>query len=506
MIALEQRIVACALAALVAAVVVPPVAHLSLAAGVAVAIGALALSVPLARLVPPSVAGTRRRRPGLCAVWLLLAAIGTAQTARLSAFMTDITRTWGSTIPAPVAINHQCLGAYVYAADLARRQVPNLYDAEWYPAYAGACGLPSAAVGVRGLGRWVVDPYMYPPPFLILPRLAIALTDSFDAIRTTWFVCQALLFVAAALMVTRWLEEPARHVWLLLIPAVLASPPAMLNLQFGQFHAVAMLLAAAAMVLFDEGHAAAGGALLAFATLSKISPGVLLVALAAQRRWRDLGWSLAGLLGWTIVSLAIFGVAPFSMFVTYELPRLISGAAFSFVDLPSQSTFVTSRNISIVGIGARLRLLGLASPTPAELAGLAWAFTVLVLWLATRLRQDVPRSSRLIGWLALLNLAALRAPAAPSAYVVVPALWMLALLAADSRRRRWWPAGIALAWLAVAGAPPLPDRLDLLVAGLGQAVLLGLSVWAILRRPEAVATATTPESIGYSTPESSVPT
>jgi hypothetical protein len=88
----------------------------------------------------------------------------------------------------------------------------------------------------------------------------------------------------------------------------------------------------------------------------------------------------------------------------------------------------------------------------------------------------------------------------------VPALWMLALLAADSRRRRWWPAGIALAWLAVAGAPPLPDRLDLLVAGLGQAVLIGLSAWAILRRPPAVATATTPESIVYSTPESSVPT
>ena len=58
---------------------------------------------------------------------------------------------------------------------------------------------------------------MYPPPFVILPRLAIALTESFDAVRTAWFVCQALLFLAAALAVTRWLEEPARHVWLLLI-------------------------------------------------------------------------------------------------------------------------------------------------------------------------------------------------------------------------------------------------------------------------------------------------
>ena len=157
MIALEQRIVACALAALVAAVVVPPVAHLSLAAGVAVAIGALALSVPLAHLVPPSVAGARRRRPGLCAMWLLLAAFGIAQTARLSAFMTDITRTWGSTIPAPVAINHQCLGAYVYAADPARRQVPNLYDAGGIPPMPAPAGFrPRPWASAASAGGWSI--------------------------------------------------------------------------------------------------------------------------------------------------------------------------------------------------------------------------------------------------------------------------------------------------------------------------------------------------------------
>jgi hypothetical protein len=479
---LEQRIVACVLAALVAAVVVPPAIHISLMLGTATLAAALALQLPLARLVPASVVGgARRRRPFLCAAWLLLAAIGLVQTARLSAFMTDISRTWGSTIPDPVASDHQCLGAYVHAADLARRHEPNLYAAVWYPAYAGACGVPNTSVRVRGLGRWVVDPYLYPPQFLLLPRLALLMTNDFDVIRTGWFVCQSLLFLVAAFALSRWLGTSAGLTWLLLIPAVLASPATMLNLQFGQFHVVAMLMAAAAMVLFDIGWSATGGILLACAVLSKISPGILLVTLAFERRWRDLAWTFAGIAGCTVAAVLVLGVAPFSAFVGYQVPRLISGEAFSFIDLPSQSAFVMSRNVSIIGIGARLRLLDLGNPTHAQLTWLTWAFTAVVLWLATRLRAEGGRSFRLVGWLALLNLAALRAPAAPSAYVVVPALWMLALLAGDARGR-WWTLGVALAWLMVQGPPPLPNRIDLVVSGIGQAVLVAVCGWAILRR------------------------
>lgn len=410
MINLEQRVVACVLAALVAAVAVPPAIHINLVLGTATLLAALALQWPLARFVPASVGGARRRRPLLCAAWLLVAVAGLAQTARLSAFMTDITRVWGSMIPDPVASDHQCLGAYVRAADLARRHEPNLYAASWYPAYAGACGVPNATVGVRGLGRWVVDPYLYPPQFLVLPRLALVLTNDFDVIRTGWFVAQSLLFLAAAFALTRWLGASAGLVWLLLIPAVLGSPATMLNLQFGQFHVVAILMAAAAMVLFDIGWPAAGGVLLACAVLSKISPGVLLVTLAFQRRWRDLAWTLAGIAGCTIVALLVLGVAPFSAFIGYEVPRLISGEAFSFIDLPSQSAFVMSRNFSITGIGARLRLLDLANPTGVHLAGLSWVFTLLLVWLAARLREKGTPAVRLVGWLALLNLAALRAP------------------------------------------------------------------------------------------------
>jgi len=485
-ISIEQRIVAGVLAFVVAAIVVPPAAQVSIVAAVVAAALALAVQLPLAGLVPPSVGGAARRRPVVAAAWLLLALLGIAQTARLSAFMTDISRVWGSTVPDRVAVNHQCLGAYVYAADLARRHVPNLYAEEHYPAYAGACGVPSTAVGVRGLGRWVVDPYVYPPQFLLVPRLTLFLTNSFDTIRTAWFVCQSLVFLAAALAIARWLEAPAGLTWLLLVPAVLASPSTMLNLQFGQFHAMAMLLAAGAMILFEVGWPAAGGALLASAIVSKISPGILLVALVAQRRWRDVAWTLVGIAGWTIVTLPILGVAPFTAFLGYELPRLVSGDAFSFADLPSQSTFVLSRNYAILGIGARLRLLAGAAPTHAQLALLASAFTLLVLWLATRLPRDGTRAWRLTGWLALLNLAALRAPVAPSAYVVVPALWMLALLAAEARGRKWWPLGIGLAWIVVVGPPPLPDRIDLIASGIGQAAMVAICTSVLVRRPVPV--------------------
>ena len=69
--------------------------------------------------------------------------------------------------------------------------------------------------------------------------------------------------------------------------------------------------------------------------------------------------------------------------------------------------------VSPLRLGHRLRLLGWAEPTHAQLVGLGWAFTLVVLWLAARLRRDAPRPSQAIGWLAVLNLAALRAHPVP---------------------------------------------------------------------------------------------
>jgi hypothetical protein len=114
--------------------------------------------------------------------------------------------------------------------------------------------------------------------------------------------------------------------------------------------------------------------------------------------------------------------------------------------------------------------------------GMTWIYTALVLWLAWR--AHVERSDKRIQvlvWLGLLNLAALRSPVAPSAYVTGPMLWLLALLAPEVKGR--YPRAIALAvgWALIMGPPPLPDRADLLVGLVGQALAFALCVWALVR-------------------------
>src|SRR5262249_17528329 len=138
---------------------------------------------------------------------------------------------------------------------------------------------------VAGLSPWIADAYQYPPPFLMLPRLALALGGSFDDIRAWWFVLQALILIAAGVAPACWIGGRAGLVLGLVIPALLASLETQFGLQFGQFHAIAVILACAGMAAFRRRRTVAGGALLAAAILSKIFPAVLLVVLAARREW-----------------------------------------------------------------------------------------------------------------------------------------------------------------------------------------------------------------------------
>jgi hypothetical protein len=90
------------------------------------------------------------------------------------------------------------------------------------------------------------------------------------------------------------------------------------------------------------------------------------------------------------------------------------------------------------------------------------------------------RRFQVMTWLALLNLAALRSPVAPSAYVTAPMLWLLALLAADVGHRYSIAIALGAAWALIMGPPPLPDRMDLVVVLLGQAVALALGIWILM--------------------------
>lgn len=287
---IERWIVAFIVMAIIAAILAPPLFSIGKWLAVAAVIVCFALIPTIASKLPKILYGGFKRHAILSIVWVLIGILAVFQMGRLSAFMSDPSRTWGSTVPDPAAIGHQCMSAYVQAADLARRGEPNLYAEKFYPAFGWHSGIkpPVLASPVQGLSDYLEDPYQYPPQFLILPGTALAFTNHFLTIRTVWFVLQSLTLIAGVIFLGVWIGADEVMLTMLMLPALLSSLPVMLNFQFGQFHAMTIILATAGMVTFEKQRTVAGGAFLGFAILAKIFPALLLVYLVAQRRWREV--------------------------------------------------------------------------------------------------------------------------------------------------------------------------------------------------------------------------
>jgi len=479
---LEQRVVRLFGLLVCLAVVLPALPRLGVVAGVVALLLAAGAARTFWRSVPEDVSGARRRRPVVAALWVLAALFALLQVGRLSAFMADPERTWGSLVPDPAVTEHACLSAYVVAADLSRRGTVNLYDERYYPAFAGDAAKVLAPADIQHLARWMEDPFEYPPPFLLFPRAALLLTDDFLAIRAGWFVLQALGLVVVAAWLARWIGGRDGQLALLLVPVLLASLPTMLGLQFGQFHVATLLLSVAAMICFEERRPAVGGGLLAVAIVSKLSPAFLLVYLIARRRWREVVWTLGACAAFALVGLAFLGSAPFEAFLSYQLPRIQSGEAFSFYE---SNELVVSRNLGIPGLVTKLHFLGVPGMTHALGAALGWVFTLLLLWLAWSAgRRADDRVGQARVWLALLTLGAFRSPLAPP-YVTLSTLWLLTVLAGEIRGRRSWVVGFVVAWIVIMGPPPLHGATEFTVAFLGQLAGLAVCIWALRGpRPE----------------------
>jgi hypothetical protein len=138
---------------------------------------------------------------------------------------------------------------------------------------------------------------------------------------------------------------------------------------------------------------------------------------------------------------------------------------------------------------AKLRLLGITGGGSATAHALAWAYTALLLWLAWRARHGASdRRSQVLVWLAMLNLAALRSPLAPSARIRDGALvlWSLAVIAADVRGKYWMAIALAVVdadhGSAAAPGQSRPRSPDAGPGAHGGAI----NVWALLLRAEDV--------------------
>ncbi len=442
---------------------------------------------PLTRLagrLPVTLDGSLTRRRQRAALWAVATLLAFCQIIRFSAFMADPRLTLGSAFPPMVeAVRHMCLGTYVHAADLSRRDDPNVYAADHYPVFR-----PTGSFGHRGgvsstvanLANHVEDAYEYPPPFLLLPRLGLALSNDFLTLRTAWFALQATGFTVFAATLAAAVGGQRGISAGLLLPLLWTGVPLLINFQFGQFHLACVALAMGAALAFQRERHGLGGALLGAAIVSKLFPGLLLVVLVVGRRWRALLWTVGFCLGYAALGVAVLGWAPYQAFFGYQLPRILSGEAFSFF---LRSDVTLTSNWGIYGIPFRLARLGVPD-MGAELARqLSSVFTVVLLVVAGLAgRRTRPKDQELLVWLGLLVLGSLRSPLAPFAYAVVPALWLMTLLAAEFRGPKGVAAFVGL-WLVLGNLPwPQDAKAAILVSMLGQAAMLALGFWVVLRR------------------------
>jgi hypothetical protein len=370
----------------------------------------------LAQRLPVLLDGQRLRRPLACAIWVVLALLALGQTARTSAFMIDPTRTQQALMPWDRWLTeHSCLTAYTEAVRLNAAGAPNVYDPKLY------------SDRTRRISGFRVDLYHYPPPFLLVPLAVQAVVGSeYAAIRGAWFALSGLMFMLAFGLVARRLDGNGLQRAIFVAPALWLSIPVQQGLQMSNVQILVLSVAIIAMLVMAR-RPALGGALLALTIVSKLFPGVLVLYLAAQRRWRALAWTAGFAFAFCALALPVLGSQSFHAFVGFELPRLSSGEAFAS---PFAREFAVARNMSPFGIAIKVAKLGVpALGTGLAVGrGISLAFGLvlasLAIW-AGRTRRTPSSGDDSLVVLALLALASLASPFAPGNYVLVPLVWLV---------------------------------------------------------------------------------
>jgi alpha-1,2-mannosyltransferase len=416
----------------------------------------------LAEQLPTELDGWFQRRRKLRWLWAASAVFAIVNTVRIGLFIADPSQLWASAFP-PVAdsAEHQCLGAYVRAGELAAQGHDDLWNPTDY-----AKPQPTTIVG---LARYLDDTYEYPPPFAMVPRVAVAATSDYQLLRDLWFGICAVGFLIAFIAIAAWMKGPAGATALLLLPSLLLSFPLLFGLQWGQAHLLVVAASITAMMQFARGRTISGAALLAFAITTKIFPGLLLVHLVVRRQWRAIAITLGIAALMTLLATLVLGTGPLAAFVTEQLPRVMSGEAFAFAEQNPD-------NVSIYGIAFKLNTLGL--DTGRGLASvLAWLWTALAIVLTLRGSRGNPERARdVMVWLAIICLATLRSPFAPI-YTSIGTLWLLAVAV---EVRGWSRALVAIAWVLLQGSPPMPSPVASVIATLPtQAIAIAVAVIAI---------------------------
>ena len=392
-------------------------------------------------LVAPAAAvlALRAQRPAFDAVpvtfqalFVLGALAAGAVLLRLTVFVVVPTAAgWSLTPGNRFLVQHSCVSAY-YVAARAVTQVPDVYDNALYSFPQVETTGPRNA---RMLGPFRVDPYEYPPTFLPIPRLLQRLAPDFFDFRRLWFALNLLVVAVGLIAVARRVDTAfgTHSVWL--TPFAIAPLAIASTLQIGNVQLAFIALPLLGMLALERGRRATGGVLLAYATVSKLFPALLIVYLLIRRDWRGAAWTIGACAILTLIALADVGWTPFAAFLDH-LPKLLSGEAFPALTRNQDAIAI---NQSVPGLVFKLRFFGgpFWSFGAARIVG--WAYTMVVLWAVWRLASSRGESGREpLVWLSILILASMRSPFLPG-YGVFPSLWLATLAVGvwwtDARRR-----------------------------------------------------------------------
>jgi len=375
---------------------------------------------------------------------------------------------------------HLCMTAYFVAAESAAT-VPNIYDE--YRLYSLPTEDPEAPRKPRTIGPFDIDAYEYPPPFLLLPRTLAVVVPQFLNFRMLWFGLYGSVVLIGLLTVTRMFDPVIGTRALLLSPLVLGAEITIGTLQVGNIQAAVVAVAMIAMVLFAQRRYAAGGILLAFVTVSKLFPAMLIVYLVARREWRAVAWTVGVCVALVGISLLDTGIAPYRAFL-HHFPRLMSGEAFPVFRRPGG----VATNLSVPGLLFKLKLFGLPNGSFQLMKIVGSIYTLIILGATVVIgMRRVNRNYQPLIWLTILILASLRSPFLPQ-YGLFPVLWLLILLAATAAPAIRTLCLMLIAWAAVNIVLPVngtDPRIIVVVALLSQLVIVVLLVLALRRSRES---------------------
>jgi hypothetical protein len=369
----------------------------------------------------------------LAALAIVVSLAAIVQNGRLAVYEYDVKKPQYSTVPGDkFRVLHNCFTSYSEAVRYAAADEANIYQEELYRE--------------RTIGPLRVDPYHYPPTFLVLPELLRVIDSDFFAQRRLWYGLQTVFFTVGVLGLAWWIGGAAGGMVVLVAPFLLAMPHIATTFQTGNFQSTAFPLALLGMCLITSRRIASGSLMLGYAAAGKIFPGLLVLYLIAARKWRAVAAVAVTGIVIALVALFLFGMDSYRMFLTYEMPRISSGVAFPQIDRINSIHL----NGAFYGLLAKLRTQGalfLDTATALRLNSL-YGLLVIAIGIATAMRArnhdaSTPRGRLLLVqlWLALVTLASFRSPFAGFVYAWTGTFWLIVLLAAGAespRRRALW--------------------------------------------------------------------